>query len=403
MGIAAEPAFLLDRKWPFRVAVGLWLGIGLGTWFVAADLDRPAQVILAALWVVGLGLLLRQFLRSLVGPVLAYDVLRVGRKPRQIWFRVAYAVALAVILTWVYLTWYSVARYRGGGHIRSADLSRLAETFFTTYMIVQFILVCVLTPAAVAGAVADEKERRTLEFLLATDLRDREILFGKLASRVGSLLLFLLAGLPVLGLMQFFGGIRPGLGDRRVRRHVRHGVDAGGAGDRGLGPLPQGPRRHRDHVPPGHRLRLALRSRFRGLAHPRGPRRPDVRLIRVHDQAGRFNVSGHRRQPVLHGPRRHVPRGVAVDLFTPLSHYLLFHAVAIALLVTWAGFNLRPIAPADVRQPAAVAVGPVPAGSQGGGGGDDRRRPSATPRAGHDRRPSASSRSCGRKCSSTPG
>jgi len=35
---------------------------------------------------------------------------------------------------------------------------------------------------------------------------------------------------------------------------------------------------------------------------------------------------------------------VTVDLFRPLSHYLLFHALAVALLVAWAGFNLRPIA-----------------------------------------------------------
>src|SRR3954452_10256340 len=211
MGSPAEPTFLLDRKWPLRVAVGLWLAAGVGAWFAAADLERPAQVILAGLWVVGLGLLLRQFLRSLLGPVLAYDVLRVGRRPRQIWFRLAYAILLAILFTWVYFTWYEMARYRGAGQIRPKDLSRLAETFFSVYMVVQFILVCILTPAAVAGAIAEEKERRTLEFLLATDLRDREILFGKLAARVGSLLLFLLAGLPILGLMQFFGGIDPDL------------------------------------------------------------------------------------------------------------------------------------------------------------------------------------------------
>src|SRR5437763_113481 len=41
--------------------------------------------------------------------------------------------------------------------------------------------------------------------------RGRVILFGKLAARVGSLLLFLLAGLPILGLMQFVGGIDPDL------------------------------------------------------------------------------------------------------------------------------------------------------------------------------------------------
>src|SRR5205809_5473828 len=112
MGVPAEPTFLLDRKWPFRVALIFWLAAGVGAWFAAADLDRPAQVVLAGLWVVGLGLLLRQFLRSLFGPVLAYDVLRVGRKPRQIWFRAGYAVFLAILFVWVYVSWYKMAQYR---------------------------------------------------------------------------------------------------------------------------------------------------------------------------------------------------------------------------------------------------------------------------------------------------
>src|SRR4029453_8785013 len=58
---------------------------------------------------------------------------------------------------------------------------------------------------------ADEKERRTFEFMLATDLRDREILFGKLATGVGSLMLLLAAGLHMLGMLHFFGGLDPAL------------------------------------------------------------------------------------------------------------------------------------------------------------------------------------------------
>lgn len=201
------PVFPLDRPWPFRVAIGVWLAVGIASWFLADGLGRPGQVLLAGLWLVGLALLLRQFLISLFGPVLAYDVLRVGRKSRQIWFRVGYASLLAILLTWVYLSWLSFASYSGNGRVDPKEMAKLAETYFTIYMVVQFIMVCILTPASVAGAIADEKERRTLEFLLATDLRDREILFGKLASRVGSLLLFLAAGLPILTLMQFFGGI----------------------------------------------------------------------------------------------------------------------------------------------------------------------------------------------------
>ena len=55
------------------------------------------------------------------------------------------------------------------------------------------------------------KERRTLDFLLATDLHSHEIILGKLAARLGTLLLVLLVGLPILSLLQLLGGVDPNL------------------------------------------------------------------------------------------------------------------------------------------------------------------------------------------------
>src|SRR5438094_417338 len=67
------------------------------------------------------------------------------------------------------------------------------------------------TAAYTAGAISEEKEHRTLEYLLATDLRNREIVLGKLASRLANLALLVVAGLPVLSLLQFLGGVDPDL------------------------------------------------------------------------------------------------------------------------------------------------------------------------------------------------
>ncbi len=57
--------------------------------------------------------------------------------------------------------------------------SFLALKFFEAFMMVQIVAVSILTPAFVAGAIAEEKDRKTLEFLLATDLRNREIVLSK--------------------------------------------------------------------------------------------------------------------------------------------------------------------------------------------------------------------------------
>jgi ABC-type transport system involved in multi-copper enzyme maturation permease subunit len=340
MGTEATPTFLLDRKWPFRIAIASWLVIGVAAWFAADNLDRPGQVIVGGLWIVGLALLLRQFILSLFGPVLAFDVLRVGRRPRQIWFRVAYVVLLAFLFAWVYLTWWE---FRRGSIVRPTELAKLAETYFSVYMVVQFILVCLLTPASVAGAIAEEKERRTLEFLLATDLRDREILFGKFASRVGSLILFLLAGLPVLALLQFFGGIDPEL--------VLAGFAATLMVVLSLSALSIAAsvlsRKARDAIALTYLLAVAyvLLSGIFFVLCSAPPLRWTLDVFGytvTSEDVGYPFVTGN---PFVMVPYVVNMRGRGgTDLFTALGHFTLFHAIVIALLIGWAGWRLRAIA-----------------------------------------------------------
>src|SRR5205823_2249569 len=61
----------------------------------------------------------------------------------------------------------------------------------------------------VAGAIAEERQRRTLEFLCASPLTRREIVLGKLAARMLHLGGALAVGLPVLSVTLLFGGVSP--------------------------------------------------------------------------------------------------------------------------------------------------------------------------------------------------
>jgi ABC-type transport system involved in multi-copper enzyme maturation permease subunit len=162
--------------------------------------------------------LLRRGRVQLFGPVLFYDLIRNARRARTFVTRSAYLSLLFLFL------WSAVDRFldgRGYGdwslgsrQEAAAALTRLAalaESFFYTFLAVQLALTVILTPAYVAPAIAEEKERKTLEFLLATDLDSREILLGKLLARLGHLVLLLLAGLPVLSAVQFLGGVDPDL------------------------------------------------------------------------------------------------------------------------------------------------------------------------------------------------
>jgi len=113
----------------------------------------------------------------LLGPVFSADLVTLARRSRYIWLRVVYVGILAFVLWTNYWTYLTMSR------IGATDtMANLAASFFSGFAWVQLIAVLVFTPALVAGTIAMERERRTLEYLLATDLTNLEIVGGKLAS-----------------------------------------------------------------------------------------------------------------------------------------------------------------------------------------------------------------------------
>src|SRR5215471_20981753 len=144
--------------------------------------------------------------RCIFGPVLFYDLLHTARRGRHLIFRLLYAVLLAGLLLLLYSE--EVGK-RGGGwwedwrvpQTQRAELLRFNETFFTRFTLVQFALILLITPGVTAGAIAEEKERKTLKFMLTTELRGYEIVLGKLAARLAYMLLLILTGLPFLALL----------------------------------------------------------------------------------------------------------------------------------------------------------------------------------------------------------
>ena len=90
-------------------------------------------------------------------------------------------------------------------------MAEFAASFFSVFVTVQVALCYMFTPVFTAGAIAEEKDRKRVDFLFATDLQNQEIVLGKLTARIANLFLLILAGLPVLSLMEFWGGLDPEL------------------------------------------------------------------------------------------------------------------------------------------------------------------------------------------------
>ena len=68
-------------------------------------------------------------------------------------------------------------------------------------------MVLFVVPALTAGAISGEREKQTLEILLTTTLKPRQIVWGKLASSMSLLLLLVISSLPIVSIVFSIGGI----------------------------------------------------------------------------------------------------------------------------------------------------------------------------------------------------
>ena len=98
------------------------------------------------------------------------------------------------------------------GWSRTATLgetARFGSLLFQLFNYVQLTLVVFFTAITAAGAVAQEKDRRTFILLLVTDLRNYEIVAGKLLGSLLQIGLLLIGTVPVLFFIMLLGGVAP--------------------------------------------------------------------------------------------------------------------------------------------------------------------------------------------------
>jgi ABC-type transport system involved in multi-copper enzyme maturation permease subunit len=151
--------------------------------------------------------------RLLRAPLTQFEMVRMARRGRFVVIRALFAAIMLVVLYLVYANWFHVspitvlANLKTDSAIASNQQARFAQSFYLSFLIAQYVILMLLTPAFVAGALVEERERGTLQYLLTTNLGDGEIVVSKLIARTVSLLLILLTGIPILALLQLLGGV----------------------------------------------------------------------------------------------------------------------------------------------------------------------------------------------------
>jgi len=149
-----------------------------------------------------LGLLAR-----LMGPMFAKEMVEVSRRKRYYFNRVLYGAALLITLL---IVWQENSyRYYYQQQADPRFLAQVAEILFISMSFVQLGAVFLFVPPFLCGVIASEREARTLELLFTSQMSDREIVLGKLGSRVAVLVTLIASALPVVCLTMLFGGVDP--------------------------------------------------------------------------------------------------------------------------------------------------------------------------------------------------
>jgi ABC-type transport system involved in multi-copper enzyme maturation permease subunit len=140
---------------------------------------------------------------------LSWELLRVSRRIGALAIgRFVFGSALLGVMWVLWSANYSqVEVITGDVNEIAKELQRFAETFSLTFFMVQLILVLLLTPILVAGSVFEERDTRSGEVLLTTDLTRREIFYGKFLARVVQVMMVVAAGMPILALTLLWGGV----------------------------------------------------------------------------------------------------------------------------------------------------------------------------------------------------
>lgn len=136
------------------------------------------------------------------GPIFSREALTLPRQLRHYLMRSGYVAALFILM-------YTAGQVTfGWQQVRSiGDVARFGSLVFQVFSLVQLSLVLFFALLFSAGRVAQEKDGRTLILLLMTDLRSRELVFGKLAASLLVVGVLLATSIPVFVFVHLLGGI----------------------------------------------------------------------------------------------------------------------------------------------------------------------------------------------------
>ena len=142
------------------------------------------------------------------GQIFRVEMVSAARSTRYYVLRVIYAALILFVLWAVYINTSAPAWGNAPGQgLSISELAQAAAIFFYSFSMLQIIGLLAVAPAMAVGTIATERERRTIEYLFATDLSNLEIILGKTFAKLLVVAKFALVSMPILFLFRLMGGI----------------------------------------------------------------------------------------------------------------------------------------------------------------------------------------------------
>ncbi len=138
-----------------------------------------------------------------LGPILKRELIRSVRRKETFHNRAAAAGLAMVVVAGCVAAW----DWWGWDRASVRGASRFALATFGLIVAVQAMLTLGMVPGEVAPAIASERDRKSLDALLATRLSAFEIVLGTMAAGLVRYATALAAALPVVVVMVFLGGV----------------------------------------------------------------------------------------------------------------------------------------------------------------------------------------------------
>ena len=140
----------------------------------------------------------------MLGPIFVRELTTVPRAKGHYATRIGIIGLLAVLGITLWQATIGFGKEAGLG-----DTAQFGQLAFQLSVVVELVLVVFFAALSAASAVSQEKDRRTFILLLLTDMRDYEIVLGKLVGALLPITVMLGVSVPVLSLYLLLGGVDP--------------------------------------------------------------------------------------------------------------------------------------------------------------------------------------------------